>query len=481
MAINRRSFLRAAGIAAAGAAAGPLIQSRSAIGAPSFKAKRVIVVSIAGGLRLRESLGMAEGATLPNLFGDVPLVGGYGDLPAGAVNIAPEYAASMMPEIVLPPVRPTPLYAQGALVTNLRYAEGAPGHLQGGACLVSGAYNNIDNRADAHAPAPTLFELHRRQANTAATDAWYLSNVPGFYRALQSSAHPEYGPRFGGSWMSPTGVMNPVVPIVAGGTRTLAFDGANTQLPVVNDTPEEIAAVRRMAAVLDGNSAPYGSDGVFRSTPAENAAIEAHLASIFADPTYGSFYPPSYGIGVVGNDGNLNATGDGATMYHTEQILKKFLPTVMVVSLIDVDACHDDFNGYLWAQTIADACVAHLWDTIQSTDGLKDETALLVVPEHGRQLFFNGNNPDSLGRSGLDHGGGDDGDRDVWMLALGPDFKPGVYEPTGITQPGRTSNRYETIDAVMTAATLLGYGDAMKSNLEGLEMRPGMVVEEILA
>jgi hypothetical protein len=482
MAFNRRSFLRAAGVAAAGAAAGPLLRSRTAIGAPSFKAKRVVVVSIAGGLRLRESLGMAEGATLPNLFGDVPLVSGYGDLPAGAPKIAPEYAASMLPQIVLPETRKVPLYTQGALVTNLRYAEGAPGHLQGGACLVSGAYNNIDNRADAHAPAPTLFELHRRQANTPATDAWYISNVPGFYRALQTSVHPEYGPRFGGSWMSPGGVMNAVVPIVAGGTRSLQFDGANTKLPIVDDRPEEMDAVRRLAAVLDGNSAPYAlDDGVFRSTPAENQAIEGHLASVFSDPTYNSFFPPTYGIGIVGQDGSLNATGDAATMYHTEQLLAKFKPTVSVVSLIDIDACHDDFNAYLYAQTIADACVSHLWDMIQSTDGLKDETALIVVPEHGRQLFFNGNNPDSLGRSGLDHGGGDDGDRDVWMLALGPDFKPGVYEPTGVDQAGRASGRYETIDAIMTAATLLGYGDAMTSNLEGLEMRPGLVVQDVLA
>ena len=67
------------------------------------------------------------------------------------------------------------------------------------------------------------------------------------------------------------------------------------------------------------------------------------------------------------------------------------------------------------------------------------------------------------------------------MLALGPDFKPGVYDPTGIEQAGRTSGRYETIDAVMTAATLLGYGEAMASNLTGLDMRPGLVMEDILA
>ena len=94
---------------------------------------------------------------------------------------------------------------------------------------------------------------------------------------------------------------------------------------------------------------------------------------------------------------------------HAEQLLKAFLPTVMVVSLLDVDACHDDFNAYLYSQPIADACIRHLWDTIQSTEGLRDETALIVMPEHGRQLAFNGKNPDSLGRSGLDHGGGDDG------------------------------------------------------------------------
>jgi hypothetical protein len=124
--------------------------------------------------------------------------------------------------------------------------------------------------------------------------------------------------------------------------------------------------------------------------------------------------------------------------------------------------------------------VTYLWDEIQKTEGLKDETAMLVVPEHGRHLFFNGKNPDSLGRSGLDHGQGDDGDRDVFLLALGPDFKPGVYSPTGVQQMGRTSGRYETIDMTMTAATLLGYGETMASELSALGARPGLTIGDIL-
>lgn len=478
MSISRRSFLTAMGAAAAGAAVGPMLRVREARGGQVFQAKRVVIVSIAGGLRLRESLGMAEGATMPSLFGDIPLVPGYGDMPAGAPKIAPEYASLAQP-LIVPAPRVTPLYTQGALVTNLRYAEGAPGHLQGAACLVSGAYNNIDNRADARAPAPTLFELHRRQSNAPATDAWFISVVGGFYRALQSSAHPEFGSRFGGSWLAPAGVMTPIVPIVGSGVRSIDFNEA-TVLPTISDPPEQAAAVRRLAGILDGNSPRYGDDGVFRATPAENASLEEHLAALYADPTYEALFPQSFGIGVDAGDGSISATLDGLTIYHAEEILRRYKPGVTVISLLDVDTCHEDFNGYLRGQTVADACVNHLWEMIQSTEGLRDETALMVLPEHGRQLDFNGNGTDSLGRSGLDHGGGDDGDRDVWMLALGPDFKPGVYSPTGITQPGRASGRYETIDAVMTAASLMGYGELMTDGLEGLEQRPGLLMEDIL-
>ena len=163
---------------------------------------------------------MAEGATMPNLFGRVPLIPGFGDGDAGAPVIAPEYAATA-PPLVLPAPRATPLYTQGTLITNLRYADGAPGHLQGHACLVSGYYNNLENRADARLPVPTMFELHRREPTRRRPTPGTCRNPGGFYRALQTSDHPEYGARFGGSFLSPPGVMSPLVPIVASGKRAL--------------------------------------------------------------------------------------------------------------------------------------------------------------------------------------------------------------------------------------------------------------------
>jgi hypothetical protein len=467
--LSRRNLFRAAGAAAAGAT---FSRSRTALGGRAFAAKRAVIVSIAGGLRLSESLGMAEGATMPNLFGRVPLITGRGDGDAGEPRIAPGYVA---PELVLPAPRAVPLYTEGALVSNLRYAEGVPGHLQGAACLTSGLYNDLDNREDARLAAPTLFEIHRRQTNTSALDAWYVSNVAGFYRALQHSGHPEFGQSFAASWVSPPSTANAIVPLVTRGNKQIRLD----DLPVVNDTPESNRAARKLRAVLDGNTPEYAEDVLLRRAE-DSAALEDYLATIYGDRTYQSFFPDAIGIGTRNQNGGLDATGDGLTIYHAERILEAFKPSVMVVSLIDVDVCHDDFNGYLIGQRLADALVTHLWDFIQSTEGLKDETALFILPEHGRQLQFNGQNTDALGRSGLDHGGGDDGDRDVWVLALGPDFKPGIHSPTNIQQTGRGSGRYETIDVVATAAEILGHGELMTSTLGGLGERPGLVMEGIL-
>jgi hypothetical protein len=478
MALSRRTILKGLGVAAASTALAPLIRVKRASAATG--GQRVVVVGIGGGLRLRESLGMGEGATMPNLFGTTPLVTGFATGSQGAPRIAPEYAAIARP-LALPAVRPTPLHTQGTLITNLRYADGPPGHLQGHGCLLSGFYNQIENRADAHLPVPTIFELHRRAANAPATDAWYVSMVGGFYRALIASDHPAYGPKFAGVYLQPPGAMQPLVPILTSGKRTV--DVQPGALPTIPRDSAEDAAAARLTQILDGNSAPWAStDPVVHLADEDNARIQAHLGEIYADGTYQSFFPDSFGIGVRAQDGSIDSTPDAQTIYHAERVLAKFKPSVMAITLLDVDVCHSDFNGYLRNQQIADALVNHLWSFIQADAELKDTTTLIVLPEHGRHLFFNGNNPDSYGRSGIDHGQGDNGDRDVWMLALGPGIKANqVIAPTGIVQSGRSSGRYETIDAITTAMSVLGHEVAMKDALVAEGARPGLLMQEVMA
>lgn len=482
MGFSRRGFLKGAlaglGAAAASSMLSPLVRTAHA----ADNRKRVVIVGIGGGLRMRESLGMAEGATMPNLFGRTPIVTGFGVSGVqGAPTIAPEYAQTARP-LALPPVRAQPLFTQGTLVTNLRYADGPPGHLQGHGCLLSGFYNQLENRADAQLPVPTIFELHRQATNTPAWDTWYVSQIGGFYRALIASGAAGYGSRYAGVYLQPPGVMQPLVPIITSGKRTLDLSSQNVALPTIPHDRAEDEAVRQLTAVLDGNTAAFSpTEANVHLSAADNAPIQAHLAEIYSDPTYQRFFSSSFGIGLRQDDGSIDGTADALTIFHAERVLERFRPSVMAITLLDVDVCHSDFNGYLRMQQVADACVAHLWDFIQSIPELRDNTTMIVLPEHGRHEFFNGNNPDSLGRSGIDHGQGDDGDRDVWMLALGPDIKPNnVIAPTGITQPGRSSGRYETIDAIMTGMAMLGHDERMTDALTTYGARPGLVVGEVL-
>jgi len=478
MALSRRNLLKGLGAVAAASTLSPLIRVKRASAAGN--GKRVVIVGIGGGLRMRESLGMGEGATMPNLFGNTPLVTGFATGSQGAPRIAPEYAAAAMP-LALPTPRTTPLHALGTLVTNLRYADGPPGHLQGHGCLLSGFYNQLENRADAHLPVPTIFELHRRATNAPATDAWYVSMVGGFYRALITSANPGYGPKFAGIYLQPPGAMQPLVPIITSGKRTI--DVQPGALPTIPRNTAEDAAAERLTKILDGNSPPFSpTDPIVHLADEDNARLQSHLAEIYSDGTYQSFFPDSFGIGLRQTDGSIDGTNDAKTIYHAERVLQKFKPAVMAITLLDIDVCHMDFNGYLRNQQIADALVTHLWNFIQADAELKDTTTLIVMPEHGRHLFFNGNNPDSLGRSGIDHGQGDNGDRDVWMLALGPNIRANqVIAPTGIVQSGRTSGRYETIDAIMTAMGVLGHEAAMKDALVAESARPGLLMQEVMA
>jgi hypothetical protein len=61
---------------------------------------------------------------------------------------------------------------------------------------------------------------------------------------------------------------------------------------------------------------------------------------------------------------------------------------------------------------LVDAWIADLWQTVQSTEGLKDQTSLIVTTDHGRGL---------TPRDWMEHGDEIQGCGEIWMLILGPD------------------------------------------------------------
>ena len=106
----------------------------------------------------------------------------------------------------------------------------------------------------------------------------------------------------------------------------------------------------------------------------------------------------------------------------------------------------------------ADYSMAHLWQTIQNTPGMANNTIMIALPEHGRNLQPN-TVIDAYGRYALDHTN-DEMSREIFCLVAGPSGK--VIQNQVISQV-----EGQSIDVVPTIAKILGFYDDISSMLPG--------------
>ncbi len=131
----------------------------------------------------------------------------------------------------------------------------------------------------------------------------------------------------------------------------------------------------------------------FSNTPDDIKMLKTYLTQMFTKAANGQFTFPL----------PLNLmNGDAINLFFAEEVIKQYKPELTVVNMTNVDICHSNFTQYCDFLTRADYSVAHLWQTIQSTPGMANDTILIVVPEHGRNAVPN-SIYDSYGRPALDH------------------------------------------------------------------------------
>ena len=106
-------------------------------------------------------------------------------------------------------------------------------------------------------------------------------------------------------------------------------------------------------------------------------------------------YNDPWGIGTYMNSDMYN-------VLLTERVIQTFKPELTVVNMQGVDVCHSNFTDYCNNLRKADYAVGHLWQTIQNTPGMANDTILIVEPEHGRNLQPN-TLIDQYGNAALDH------------------------------------------------------------------------------
>jgi hypothetical protein len=131
-------------------------------------------------------------------------------------------------------------------------------------------------------------------------------------------------------------------------------------------------------------------------------------------------------------------SGDELTYFITREVMREFAPRLVLVNFWDMDVAHwGSYSLYLQAITRTDRLVGMLWEEVQANPHYKDQTALLILPELGRDGDANTAN------GFLNHRSGDPSCRHMWLLALG-------------AGKGEVERPVSHVDVCATAAALLG-------------------------
>lgn len=140
---------------------------------------------------------------------------------------------------------------------------------------------------------------------------------------------------------------------------------------------------------------------------------------------------------------NMNAKDrtDQETFMTALEILEEDKPKLTLIHFKGPDSYGHgkDWSGYLKSIQETDEYVGELWKFLQQNEFYQGNTSLLVTNDHGRHL-------DGLGSGFVGHGDRCQGCQHISLLAMGPDFSPGIVD-----------KKYGQTDIAPTIASLLGF------------------------
>lgn len=281
------------------------------------------------------------------------------------------------------------------------------GHFGASLSIFTGISEPRGIRENARGPDPTLFEYVRREAGLSSSEVW-MSTSGGAQQANYAySTHAEYGAKFGANTVDGDGVFNQ------------EFKDLVARL----GRPREMDD--REAELLDKMRKSLGTDAGEGVNDASTARqVERYILDELTRGT--------------SDLRGVNAS-DAKSLQVARNLMLFFKPRLLGVSLQNADVAHGSFNSYVEVIRRNDTALAELWKVVQDDVELRDSTAIIVLPEFGRDRDLNS-------RRGLDHGDGSDDLNYVSTVCWGPDFKK-----------GRVVNKeVRTIDVCPTICELFG-------------------------
>lgn len=422
-------------MATAGVFAAPYILPGGSLFAPTGmrKVNHVVFCLFAGGIRNYESVQKNDGNLMPSILN-------------GSETISSDIAGSMS-SLPAPAVM-SPLENFGTLYREFRYDQGPTGHFNGHTTAITGQYTDSSLSLRTRPLFPTVFELYRKHNSPgmSALNSWWVSHSNNLYPILNYSQYPGYGPEYGANQISPTDFFSQEV-----------YDTLKNKLNFPLDNKKQQSDIKNF---LNGSfGAPLNLSSGVKNDTEDAEKLEAWIDKMIGEITQG----------LQNNPWNIPSgmNSDMRNIYYAERIIEEFKPEMMVVNMFGVDVAHNNFSEYCNNLRRADWAVGHLWDTIQKTPGMADDTILIVAPEIGRNGTAN-SIVDQNGRNALDHTNGDPVSKEIFCLVAGP---------AGVVKQGNVINQVagKSVDIVPTIANILGFENDVAGLLPGTVLNDAFI------
>ena len=295
------------------------------------------------------------------------------------------------------------LLPQGTFFTHVEN-RGILGHYVATASLTTGVYETFDNFAAVPPQSPTVFEYFRKDLKRPLHDAWAVAPSNGFNR-IGSSDVRSYGPGYGAQVILPKRFLKQAL---AGGTTgdyaRLLQDNYETPL---------------FSPQVEGGNASLDEFAELLNLSVKDFVTQALTLS----------------------------SADELSLYVAKRLMRRYAPRLLWITLHDMDVAHAGcYSLYIEGIQRTDRLCREIWRTIQSEPEYAGKTALLILPDFGRD------SDGSIGGNGFQHHRtGDALSRTTWMLALGP----GIHENRVVDRP------VEHLDVVPTLGAMLGFDARM--------------------
>lgn len=277
--------------------------------------------------------------------------------------------------------------------------RGILGHYVATASLATGVYETFNNFAAVPPENPTVFEYYRKHLKRPSSDAWVVAPSNGF-NLIGESNHRGYGEGTGARVILPKYLLK----------------------AAMSDRSADYEHLLR-----DNYENPYNTPEL------GNKEFELHQLETILKLSASDFKAHAKTL----------SSPDELSLYIVRQLVRQVAPSFLWITMHDIDVAHSGaYSLYIEGIRRTDRLCGELWKILESEPEYSGKTALLVLPDFGRDA------DDDAGGNGFQHHRtGDIVARTTWLMAIGPHIREGIIYDRAV----------ESIDLVPTLGVMLGF------------------------